>query len=67
LPVSCFDPVLVEASLGFVVAGLCRGSIRLGSAMGQTVRRGLLLGFASFGPLSRGSKIDNIAHQVARR
>jgi hypothetical protein len=67
LPVSCFDPVQVEASLGFVVAGLCRGSIRFGSAMGQAVRCGLLLGFVSFGPLSRGSKIDNVAHRLARR
>jgi hypothetical protein len=67
LPVSCFDPVQVEASLSFVVAGLCRGSIRFGSAMGRAVRRGLLLGFASFGPLSRGSKIDNVAHELALR
>jgi hypothetical protein len=67
LPVSCFDPVQVEASLGFVVAGLCLGSIRFGSAMGQAVGRSLLLGFMPFGPLSRGSEIDNVAHQVARR
>jgi hypothetical protein len=35
--------------------------------MGQAVRRGFLLGFTPFGSLSRGSKIDNVAHQVARR
>jgi hypothetical protein len=62
LPVSRFDPVQVEASLGFVVARPCRGSIRLGSAVSQAIGRGLLLGIASFGPLSRGSEIDNVAH-----
>jgi len=67
LPVSRFDPVQVEASLGFVVASPCRGSIRLGSAVGQAVGRRLLLGVAPFGPLSRGSEIDNVAHQVALR
>jgi hypothetical protein len=35
--------------------------------VGQAVRRGLLLGFTPFGPLSRGSKVDNVAHEVARR
>jgi hypothetical protein len=35
--------------------------------VGQAVRRGLLLGFTPFGPLSRGSEVDNVAHEVARR
>jgi hypothetical protein len=35
--------------------------------MDQPVRRGRLLGFTPFGPISRGSEIDNVAHQVARR
>jgi hypothetical protein len=35
--------------------------------VGQAVRRGFLLGFTPFGPLSRGSEIDNVAHEVARR
>jgi hypothetical protein len=35
--------------------------------MDKAVRRGLLLGFTPFGPLSRDSEIDNVAHQVARR
>lgn len=35
--------------------------------MGQTVRRGLLLGFTPFGPLSCSSEIDNVAHEIARR
>jgi hypothetical protein len=67
LPVSRFDPVQVEASLGFVVARLCLGSVRLGSTVDQPVRRGSLLGVTPFGPLSLGSQIDNVTHQAARR
>jgi hypothetical protein len=35
--------------------------------VGHAVGRGFLLGFAPFGLLSRGSEIDNVAHQIARR
>jgi hypothetical protein len=35
--------------------------------MDQAVRRRLLLGITPFGLLSRSSKIDYVAHQVARR
>jgi hypothetical protein len=63
LPISRFDPVLIEASLGFVVARPRFGSFGLGPAVGKPVGHGGLLGLAAFLPLPRGTEIDNITHQ----
>jgi hypothetical protein len=67
LPVSRFDPVVVEASFGLVVAKAHLGSFGLGPAMGQTVGSGRLFGFAPIGALARGSQVDNVVHEAARR
>jgi len=64
LPISRFDPVLVEASLGFVAVRPRLGSFSLCPAIGEPVARGDLLGLAAFLPLSRVAKIDKIAHQM---
>jgi hypothetical protein len=60
--VSRFNPVLVEAPTGFVVARPLQGSVCLCTTVREPVQRGFLLGFAPFGTLSLGVKIDNIAH-----
>jgi hypothetical protein len=62
LPISRFDPVLVEASAGFVADRLRFGSFSLCPAMGQPVARCGLFGLPAFLPLSRATKIDNFAH-----
>jgi hypothetical protein len=67
LPVSRFDPVVVELSLGLVVARLCLGSFCLCAAMRQAIGCGDLLGLKPFGPLARGSQVDNVSHEAARR
>jgi hypothetical protein len=67
LPISRFDPVLIEASSVFVAVGPRLGSFHLCPAVGKAVARGGLLGFAACLPLPRGAEIDNVAHQEARR
>jgi hypothetical protein len=62
LPISRFEPVLVEASLGFVAARTRFGSISLCPAMGKPVACGDLLGLAAFLPLPRTAKVDKFAH-----
>jgi hypothetical protein len=67
LPISRFYPVLVELAVSFVV-----GSARLvlfdsAAAMNKPVGRCGLLRFAAFLPFPRGTKIDNVAHSIARR
>jgi hypothetical protein len=67
LPISRFDPVVIEASLGFVAGSPRLGSLRLGPAVGKPVGGSGLLGIAPFNPLSRGAEVDNVAHEEARR
>jgi hypothetical protein len=62
LPVSRFNPVVVEVPGGFVALGPVKGSLFLGPAIGKSVSGGLLLGLAPFGLLSCGSKVDDVAH-----
>jgi hypothetical protein len=63
LPISSFDPVLVEVSLGFVAGRPRLGSLGLGPAMDKAIGSGGLLGFAAFLPLASVSQINNVAHQ----
>jgi hypothetical protein len=66
LPVSRFNPALVEASRCFVVAGPHLGSFRLCPTEGQPIgRRGLLV-LAPFGAFARKAKVDDVIHQEAR-
>jgi len=62
LPVSRFDPVLVETFAGFVIPGLRQGSFRLGAPVHKPAGRSLLLGLASLGPFARVTEVDEIAH-----
>jgi hypothetical protein len=62
LPISRFDPVLVEASMGFVADRLCFGSFNLCPAMGQPVTRGNFLGLAALLPLSSATKTNKFPH-----
>jgi hypothetical protein len=62
LPISRFDPVLVEASTSFVADRLCFGSFSLCPAIGEPVARGDLFGLAAFLPLPRATKVDKFAH-----
>jgi hypothetical protein len=62
LPVSRFDPVLVETSAGFVVPRLRQSSFGLRAPMCKAAGRCLLLGLAPFGPLARGAEVDEVAH-----
>jgi hypothetical protein len=62
IAVSRFNPVLVEASMGFVVARPLQGSVCLCATVRESVQGGFLLGLAPFGALTLGTKIDNIAH-----
>jgi hypothetical protein len=66
LPVSGFDPVLVEASLGFVVQGLREQAFWLEAAMDEPVGSRLLLSLPSFCLLALGAKVDDVAHPEAR-
>jgi hypothetical protein len=66
LPISSFDPVLVEVSLGFVAGRPRLGSLGLGPAMDKAIGSGGLLGFAAFLPLTSVSQVDNVAHQETR-
>jgi hypothetical protein len=59
--------MLVETSLGLVVARLRLGSFRFCAAMGQAIGGSGLLGLQPIGSLARSSQIDNVAHEVARR
>jgi hypothetical protein len=63
LPISSFDPVLVEVSLGFVAGRPRLGSLGLSPAMDKAIGSGRLLGFAAFLPLTRASQVDNVAHR----
>jgi hypothetical protein len=62
LPVSRFNPVLVETSLGFVAAGLLEASVGLGAAMHKPIGRGLLFGVATLGALALSTEIDEVTH-----
>jgi hypothetical protein len=67
LPISRFDPVLVETSLGFVIPRLRKRALGLQAPMHEPIGRGLLLGLAALGLLTRSAEIDEIAHVKARR
>jgi len=62
LPVSPFDPVLFETSLGFVAAGLLQCAFAFRSAISEAAGRGILLGLAAPGPLARSAQIEEITH-----
>jgi len=62
LPVSRFDPVLVETFAGFVIPGLRQGSFGLRAPVLEAARGRLLLGLAPFSPLARGTEVDEGAH-----
>jgi hypothetical protein len=66
LPISSFNPVLVEVSLSFVAGRPCLGSFGFGPAMGEAIGSGGLLGFAAFLLLTSASQVDNVAHQETR-
>jgi hypothetical protein len=66
LPISSFNPVLVEVSLSFVAGRPRLGSLGLGPAMDKAIGGGGLLGFAAFLPLTSASQVDNVAHQETR-
>jgi hypothetical protein len=66
LPISSFDPVLIEISLGFVAGRPRLGSLSLGPAMDKAIGSGGLLGFPAFLPLTSASQVDNVAHQETR-
>jgi hypothetical protein len=55
LPVSSFNPVLVECPLGFVALNLRFGSIRLGAAESEPIGRGRLPGPLPSGLLAHSS------------
>jgi len=55
LPISSFDPMLVEVSLGFVAGRPRFGSLGLGPAMDNAIGSGGLLGFTAFLPLTSAS------------
>jgi len=55
-------PVLVEASAGFLAAGLLQGSFGLWTSVDEPVPRGRLRRLAALGALSFGSEIDEVAH-----
>jgi hypothetical protein len=63
LPISRFDPVLVEASLGFVADRPRLGSFSLCPAKGKPVFGSDLLGLAALLPLPHAAQIDKFAHQ----
>jgi hypothetical protein len=62
LPISRFDPVLVEASLSFVAARALQVPVRLGTAVGEPARRGFRFGLAPFGPFSLDPQINDAGH-----
>jgi hypothetical protein len=62
LPVSPFDPVLLEILLGLVVLRPLPHPVTFRTAVGQPVAGGLLIGLPPFGLLARGAKIDDVAH-----
>jgi hypothetical protein len=62
LPVSRFDPALVEAFAGLVVLRLLKGSFGLRTPMHKPVGRGLLLGLAPFGLPAGSAQIDDFSH-----
>jgi hypothetical protein len=55
LPISRFDAVLVEASVGFFAAGPLQSSVRLGAAVNKPLRSGFVLGFTPLSALSRSA------------
>jgi hypothetical protein len=62
LPISRFNPALVEASPVFVAPGAFQVLPGLGTAMSKPISGGLLLGVAPFGPFPRDSKVDDGCH-----
>jgi hypothetical protein len=62
LPVSGFNPVLIECSLGFVALNLRFGSIGPGTAERKPIGGSRLRGLLPFGLLALGSKVDDVAH-----
>jgi hypothetical protein len=53
---------LVETILGFVANDPLLGSFRLCAAISEPMSGSRLLGFLPLDALSRGPKIDNVAH-----
>jgi hypothetical protein len=67
LPVSRFDPVLVETFAGLIVPRLRQGSFGFRAPVRKAAGRCLLLGLTPFGPLARGAEVDEVGHAKARR
>jgi hypothetical protein len=67
LPLSRFDPVLIEPSLSFVAHSLCFGSLRFCTAVRKSVLRSDFFGSAPFGTLPLAAEIVYVAHEEARR
>jgi hypothetical protein len=63
LPVSCFDPALVEIALSFLFPRLLQCPFGLGASVRKPARRRRLFGIASFGPLARGAEINELTRQ----
>jgi hypothetical protein len=54
--------MVVETPQGFVAPGPLQVPLDLGPAMGKPVGRGFRFGFSPFGPLPRGSQVNDGAH-----
>jgi hypothetical protein len=62
LPVSGFDPVLVETSLDLVLLRPRASAVGLGLTMHEPIGRGRLFSLLPLGSLARGSEVDDFAH-----
>jgi len=62
LPVSRFDPVLVESFASLVAPGLIEGPFGFRSAVRKPIGSGLLVGLTPLGLLACGTEIDDVAH-----
>jgi hypothetical protein len=62
IPISRFDPVLIEVALVFVAPSPLKVSFRPGNSVREAGRSSRLLGLAPFGPLPFGAKVDDGAH-----
>jgi len=62
IPISRFDPVLIEVVLGFVAPGPHQVSFRPGNSVREARRRGLFPGLEPFSPFSLSAEVDDGAH-----
>jgi hypothetical protein len=62
LPVSRFDPVLVETFAGFIAPGLRQGPFGLRAPVREAAGCSLMLGLTPFGSLARGTEVEEVAH-----